>query len=129
VKAATERPVAVDLQAVIALSLQDVIQLANEKRIDVGLSASATAMVMGDQNEIRILFKNLLDNAIRYTPSGGSVDIALDRGRASCPRGQRYRSGHSGGSARPALGYPSCGQLPIAARQPLASTTAPMEVG
>lgn len=73
-----ERPVAVDLQAVIALSLQDVIQLANEKRIDVGLSASATAMVMGDQNEIRILFKNLLDNAIRYTPSGGSVDIALD---------------------------------------------------
>jgi two-component system, OmpR family, sensor kinase len=78
VKAATERPVAVDLQAVIALSLQDVIQLANEKRIDVGLSASATAMVMGDQNEIRILFKNLLDNAIRYTPSGGSVDTALD---------------------------------------------------
>ena len=76
-----EKPVPVDLRDAIASSLQDVIQLANEKEIDVGLNASSaiTATVMADRNEIRTLFKNLLDNAVRYTPTGGSVDIAIER--------------------------------------------------
>jgi two-component system OmpR family sensor kinase len=71
-----------DLRDAIASALQDVIQLAKEKRIDIGLSTSATtttATVMADRKEIRTLFKNLLDNAVRYTPAGGSVDIAIER--------------------------------------------------
>ena len=69
----------IDLQEAIASSLQDVIQLANEKRIDVGLNASVAAAVRGDPAEVRTLLKNLLDNAVRYSPAGSSVDITLER--------------------------------------------------
>ena len=69
----------IDLQEAIAGSLQDVIQLANEKQIDIGLNASAMAKVKGDPGETRTLLKNLLDNAVRYSPAGSSVDIVIER--------------------------------------------------
>jgi two-component system, OmpR family, sensor kinase len=34
-------------------------------------------MVKGDADALRTLISNLVDNAIRYTPAGGRVDVAL----------------------------------------------------
>jgi two-component system OmpR family sensor kinase len=51
--------------------------LAAEKAIDLGLARDDPACITGDADNLRILFGNLLDNAIRYTPAGVTVDVRL----------------------------------------------------
>jgi two-component system, OmpR family, sensor kinase len=79
-----------------ALSMVDLSQLAKEvlaeqaahaqsKQIDLGLARDDAVQVLGDPEALRVMLGSLLDNAIRYTPSGGKVDmsLALTDGRAS----------------------------------------------
>ncbi len=53
--------------------------LAAEKRVDLGLAREADVRVRGDPASLAILLSNLLDNALRYTPAGGRIDVAVDR--------------------------------------------------
>jgi two-component system OmpR family sensor kinase len=57
--------------------IADHVPLAAEKRIDLGLARDDPACIMGDVDSLRILFDNLLENAIRYTPEGGTVDVQI----------------------------------------------------
>ena len=36
-------------------------------------------MVTGDPASLGILLSNLIDNALRYTPRGGRIDVSVDR--------------------------------------------------
>jgi two-component system sensor histidine kinase TctE len=56
----------VDLMAVSAAVLEEIVDLAQRKNIDLGLETLFTAMMM-----------NLVDNAIRYTPVNGKVTVAI----------------------------------------------------
>ena len=53
--------------------VEDWVMLALEKRIDLGFEAEGPAMVSGNAFLLRELAKNLIDNALRYTPAGGHV--------------------------------------------------------
>ncbi|HEY7496678.1 MAG TPA: sensor histidine kinase, partial [Candidatus Tectomicrobia bacterium] len=53
--------------------------LAAEKAIDLGLTRNDPARIVGEVDSLRILFGNLLENAIRYTPAGGTVDVQITR--------------------------------------------------
>jgi two-component system OmpR family sensor kinase len=53
--------------------------LAADKSIDLGLSHATPATVSGDPASLAILLSNLIDNALRYTPRGGRIDVAVDR--------------------------------------------------
>jgi two-component system OmpR family sensor kinase len=56
----------------------DQIALAAAKDIDLGLaSADERALVLGDTEGLRILLSNLVENAVRYTPGGGRVDVHI----------------------------------------------------
>lgn len=44
----------------------------------VGLAVSGTGVVTGDRIMLRRAFSNLLSNALRHTPSGGIVAVAID---------------------------------------------------
>jgi two-component system, OmpR family, sensor kinase len=46
---------------------------------EVVLSVIEPANVMGDAEQLRKLFLNLITNAIKYTPAGGRIDISLSR--------------------------------------------------
>jgi len=82
-----ERPrVNVDLAELARDVIGELAPLAEAKAIDLGLSANGSATVKGDPEALRVLVSNLIDNALRYTPSRGRVDVGLgtsDDGRVS----------------------------------------------
>jgi heavy metal sensor kinase len=51
--------------------------LANDRRITLSLKSESTPLVLGDAQWLKQALINLLDNALRYTPSGGAVTICL----------------------------------------------------
>lgn len=54
-------------------------ELAKKQEIDLVLSAPAEdVIVMGDQNRIKQVFINIIDNAVKYTNGSGQVLINLD---------------------------------------------------
>ena len=56
--------------------------LAHEKGIDLGVASSAAEqafVVEGDRDALHTLASNLVDNALRYTPRGGRVDVDVAR--------------------------------------------------
>lgn len=47
--------------------------------VTVALGKEDQAQVMGDPDRLKQLLMNLVDNAIKHTPSGGSITISLER--------------------------------------------------
>jgi two-component system, OmpR family, sensor kinase len=67
-----------DLQEVARQAVADVLPQAQAKRIDIGLaSAEPSLWVRGQAEPLHIMLRNLLDNAVKYTPEDGQVDISL----------------------------------------------------
>ena len=48
---------------------------AEQRGIDLGASTSPGLVVAGDRQDLQALLGNLIDNALRYTPAGGVVDV------------------------------------------------------
>jgi len=59
-------------------------RLAEAKDIDLGVTlVDEAAAVSGDTEALRILLSNLIGNALRYTPSGGRVDVSCGTNEGS----------------------------------------------
>jgi len=67
----------ISLQAVFRRVLEDLLPLAEKKHIDLGAVFEQDVELEADALDLHTLVRNLLDNAIRYTPSGGRVDLDL----------------------------------------------------
>lgn len=72
-------PVMIRLDGLLKTSISDFMVLADRRSIDLGYAANIDATVHVNEDELRSLIHNLLDNALRYTPSGGIVDVTLHR--------------------------------------------------
>ncbi len=70
-----DEPIAVD--AVIRSAIEETLPLSESRRIDLGCIRLDRAQVRGDRSHVYALIRNAIDNAVRYTPEGGSVDVSL----------------------------------------------------
>ncbi len=68
---------ALDLTACAREAVADCHALALDRHIDLGLDAPAPVMIKGDREALRVLIRNLVDNAVRYTPVGGAVQVSV----------------------------------------------------
>jgi two-component system OmpR family sensor kinase len=73
----------VNLSDVVKRVLGDMNGLAQARQIDLGLYHAEDVLVAGHQDALLILLRNLVDNAIKYTPAGGTVDIDMQRSVAA----------------------------------------------
>ncbi|QYD68525.1 two-component sensor histidine kinase [Paraburkholderia edwinii] len=67
----------VDLDALLHDCVMAYTPLAGKRGVDLGIERNETAHVRGDPEALRVLFNNLIDNATKYTPSGGRVDVCV----------------------------------------------------
>lgn len=75
---AARTPVRVDLAALARETVATLAPLAAARGIDLGIAQQAPAVVDGDPDALQTLLANLVDNAVRYTPRGGRVDVGVD---------------------------------------------------
>lgn len=78
----------VDITAVLRDSVGQWMPLADQRRIEVGFDGTEQVVLQASAVDLRSVFDNLLDNALRYTPEGGSVEVRLhrlDAGHAGSP--------------------------------------------
>ncbi|WP_394789010.1 ATP-binding protein [Rhodoferax sp.] len=75
--AADTPPERLNLQQLVQQAVEEALPLAQEKQMDLGLAPSEPTWVMGHADALRILLRNLLDNALKYSPEQGQVDVAL----------------------------------------------------
>lgn len=80
--ARTETPqstVAIDvaLPPIATAIIEQHLPLARSRYIDLGVTQLDSVCVHGVAADIEAVFDNLLSNAIRYTPPGGKIDVAV----------------------------------------------------
>ncbi len=69
-----------DLASVARETVQDWVQASFAHRIDLGYEQQdEPVFINGNALMLRELLSNLIDNALRYTPAGGSVTVRLRR--------------------------------------------------
>ena len=67
----------VSVQSIYRHVLEDLIPLAEAKRIDIGVEGTQDVEVWVSELDMIAVVKNLVDNAIRYTPECGKVDLSV----------------------------------------------------
>ncbi|HYD75659.1 ATP-binding protein [Ramlibacter sp.] len=76
-----EPAVAIDLQAQVHQCIDGLIALADQRHIDLGMvvdePAAAALALRCPASDLRSVLDNLIENALRYTPEGGVVDVRL----------------------------------------------------
>jgi heavy metal sensor kinase len=67
----------VDLEALVLEALEAGVRLAKGRGVTVRLGPITPAVARGDVAALRRALLNLVDNAIKYTPAGGSIELSL----------------------------------------------------
>jgi len=67
----------VDIYQAMVSAISDIEFSAHEKQIEIELSGQESLSIEANPQLLGILFRNLLDNAVKYTPHGGLVNVAV----------------------------------------------------
>jgi two-component system phosphate regulon sensor histidine kinase PhoR len=75
----------IELAPIVAHTIEEVERLAQEKRIEVTAAVSEEMSVWADEQALAQVLLNLIDNAVKYTPTGGKIVVRAER------RGEQVR--------------------------------------
>jgi two-component system OmpR family sensor kinase len=59
--------------------LEDLMPIAELKCLNLGIKSTLDVTVKMHEADLVCLIKNLIDNAIRYTPKGGQIDLSINQ--------------------------------------------------
>jgi two-component system OmpR family sensor kinase/two-component system sensor histidine kinase QseC len=76
-EAGSARRAPVPLRPVVAETIGALAPMAIARDIDLGLVSDLDATVLGDHDDFRALLEIVMENALRYTPAGGTVDVEM----------------------------------------------------
>lgn len=67
----------IDLPVLVSEVLAEIAPVALAKDIDLGFDAGSVSIIPGDRAMLAIMTRNLVDNALKYTPPGGKVEVRI----------------------------------------------------
>ena len=67
----------VDLVGITGRVISEHANMAVSKDIDLGLDADSEGHLYGLPDALEVMLRNLVDNAVKYTPHGGRVDVSV----------------------------------------------------
>jgi len=76
---AQEEWVRLDVSALVAATSDQMLLLAEDRNIRVTRETGDPVYVMGDRARLKQVVVNLIDNAVKYTPPGGTVRLRVRR--------------------------------------------------
>ncbi|MDB5958383.1 ATP-binding protein [Ramlibacter sp.] len=74
----------VDLEQLARETVSELLPTAHARNIDLGLASSEPLVIASRRESLHLILRNLLDNAIKYTPPGGRVDMAMGSDGPTC---------------------------------------------
>lgn len=69
----------IDLTTIARAAAENITAAARESQIAIAMNADQNMLAVGDPWAMRRILDNLLANAVRYTPPGGTVSVSVDR--------------------------------------------------
>jgi signal transduction histidine kinase len=76
------KPFPLNLYNLIAETIQTIGPVADAKKITIDFDVDPETFCVGDGNMLRTVFRNLLSNAIAFTPLNGTITIRSDKTEA-----------------------------------------------
>lgn len=72
-------PVAVNLCELAGKVVAELDSMAMDRHLDVGVTDQCDMRVQGQPEALEVLIRNLVENALHYTPEGGTVEVNIGR--------------------------------------------------
>jgi len=69
----------VDIGALVTACIEDLAPIAQEQNVSLTSSLYSDPKIWADRMGLRRVITNLLDNAIKYSPKGGVIDVSVKR--------------------------------------------------
>ena len=76
----TFSPIKINLRELVVNKIERLSTSASLKHIGIDQSIDQNILVTGDFEMVKTIFRNLITNAIKYTPAGGNIHIAATNG-------------------------------------------------